>query len=248
MMNLNGEIAVVTGASRGIGAAIARSLARQGAEVVGTATTGDGARRVEQMLADAKHPGKGLVLDVTDAASVDAAFASLADRGLLPGVLVNNAGIVRDTLFARMSDEHWDAVIDTNLTSLYRTCKACVRHLMKRRGGRIINVTSVVGFTGNAGQTNYAAAKAGIVGFTRALARELGGRSITVNAVAPGFVETDMTRDISPEQRARMLDQVPLGRLGSPEEIAAAVTFIASPEAGYITGETLHVNGGMYMG
>ena len=248
MTNLNGEVAVVTGASRGIGAAIARSLAQQGAEVVGTATTTDGARRVEQMLADAERPGTGLVLDVADAVSVGAAFASLADRGHLPGILVNNAGIARDTLLARMSDEHWNAVIDTDLTSLYRTCKACVRHLMKRRGGRIINVTSVVGFTGNAGQANYAAAKAGIVGFTRALARELGGRSITVNAVAPGFVDTDMTRDIGSEQRARMLDQVPLGRLGTPEEIAAAVTFLASPGASYITGQTLHVNGGMYMG
>ena len=247
-MTLNGEVAVVTGASRGIGAAIARSLAHQGAEVVGTATTGDGARRVERMLADSERPGRGLVLDVTDAASVDTAFASLADGGLLPGILVNNAGITRDTLFARMSDEQWDVVIDTDLTALYRTCKACVRHLMKRRNGRIINVTSVVGFTGNAGQANYAAAKAGIVGFTRALAKELGSRSITVNAVAPGFVDTDMTRNIGPEQRARMLDQVPLGRLGTPEEIAAAVTFLASPEAGYITGETLHVNGGMYMG
>ena len=248
MTNLNGEVAVVTGASRGIGAAIARSLAQQGAEVVGTATTTDGARRVEQMLADAERPGTGLVLDVADAVSVGAAFASLTDRGHLPGILVNNAGIARDTLLARMSDEHWNAVIDTDLTSMYRTCKACVRHLMKRRGGRIINVTSVVGFTGNAGQANYAAAKAGIVGFTRALARELGGRSITVNAVAPGFVDTDMTRDIGSEQRARMLDQVPLGRLGTPEEIAAAVTFLASPGASYITGQTLHVNGGMYMG
>ena len=248
MKNLNGEVALVTGASRGIGAAIARSLAQQGATVVGTATTGNGARIVERMLTDAEHPGKGLVLDVADASSVDAAFASLADTGLLPGVLVNNAGIARDTLFVRMSNEHWDAVIDTNLSSLYRTCKACVRHLMKRRGGRIVNVTSVVGFTGNAGQANYAAAKAGIVGFTRALARELGGRSITVNAVAPGFVDTDMTRDIGPEQRARMLEQIPLGRLGTPDEIAAAVTFLASPQASYITGETLHVNGGMYMG
>ena len=247
-MDLSGEIAVVTGATRGIGAAIARSLAQQGAKVVGTATTGDGARRVERMLADAERPGKGLVLDVADAASVGAAFASLADGGLLPGILVNNAGITRDTLFVRMSDDQWDAVIDTDLTSLYRTCKACIRHLMKRRGGRIINVTSVVGFTGNAGQANYAAAKAGIVGFTRALARELAGRSITVNAVAPGFVDTDMTQHIGPEQRARMLAQVPIGRLGTPDEIAAAVTFLASPGASYITGETLHVNGGLYMG
>ena len=248
MMDLSGEIALVTGASRGIGAAVARSLADHGATVVGTATTGSGAQRIERMLAAARSAGRGLVLDVSDAASVDEAFASLAGDGLLPGILVNNAGITRDTLLARMSAEQWDAVIDTDLTSLYRTCKACVRHLMKRRGGRIVNVTSVVGFTGNAGQVNYAAAKAGIVGFTRALAKELGGRSITVNAVAPGFIDTDMTRDVGSGQRARMLEQVPLGRLGTPEEIAAAVTFLASPGAGYITGETLHVNGGMYMG
>lgn len=248
MTDLNGEVAVVTGASRGIGAAIARSLAEHGAMVVGTATTEDGAQRVERMLADARCPGTGLVLDVADAASVDAGFASLARSGLLPGILVNNAGITRDTLLARMGDEQWDAVIDTDLTSLYRTCKACVRHLMRRRGGRIVNVTSVVGFTGNAGQANYAAAKAGVVGFTRALAKELGGRSITVNAIAPGFIETDMTRGIGAGQRARMLEQVPLGRLGTPEEVAAAATFLASPGAGYITGQTLHVNGGMYMG
>ena len=166
----------------------------------------------------------------------------------MPGILVNNAGIARDTLLARMSDEQWDAVVNTDLTSLYRTCKACVRHLMKRRGGRIINVTSVVGFTGNAGQANYAAAKAGIVGFTRSLAMELGGRSITVNAVAPGFIDTDMTRELGAGQRARLLDRIPLGRLGAPGDVAAAVAFLASPGAGYITGETLHVNGGMYMG
>ena len=248
MMNLDGEVAVVTGASRGIGAAIARSLAEHGTTVVGTATTGEGAQRVERMLRETPSPGRGLVLDVADTASVGAGFASLAADGLMPGILVNNAGITRDTLFARMNDEQWETVINTDLTSLYRTCKACVRHLMKRRGGRIVNVTSVVGFTGNAGQTNYAAAKAGIVGFTRALAKELGGRSITVNAVAPGFIDTDMTRGLGPEQRARMLDLVPLGRFGSPEEIAAAVAFLVSPDAGYITGETLHVNGGMYMG
>ena len=248
MMDLTGEVAVVTGASRGIGAAIARALAEHGAMVIGTATTGDGARRVERMLGDARSPGQGLVLDVADAASVDAGFSSLADGDLMPGILVNNAGIARDTLLARMSDEQWDAVVNTDLTSLYRTCKACVRHLMKRRGGRIINVTSVVGFTGNAGQANYAAAKAGIVGFTRALARELGGRSITVNAVAPGFIDTDMTRQLGSGQRARLLEGIPLGRLGAPEEVAAAVAFLASPGAGYITGETLHVNGGMYMG
>ena len=248
MKGLDGEIAVVTGASRGIGAAVARSLADHGATVVGTSTTQAGALRIGEMLADARNPGSGIVLDVADAASVEMAFASLADRSLLPGILVNNAGITRDSLLARMSGEDWDAVIDTDLTSLYRTCKACVRHLMRRRGGRIVNVTSVVGFAGNAGQVNYAAAKAGIVGFTRALARELGGRSITVNAVAPGFIDTDMTRDLGTGQRTRMLEQIPLGRLGAPEEIAAAVTFLASSGAAYITGETLHVNGGMYMG
>ena len=248
MMNLDGEVAVVTGASRGIGAAVARSLAEHGATVVGTATTGEGAQRVERMLREAPSPGRGLVLDVADSASVDAGFAALAADGLMPGILVNNAGIVRDTPFARMNDEQWDTVINTDLTSLYRTCKACVRHLMRRRGGRIVNVTSVVGFTGNAGQTNYAAAKAGIVGFTRALAKELGGRSITVNAVAPGFIDTDMTRGLGSEQQARMLDLVPLGRFGTPGEVAAAVAFLVSPDAGYVTGETLHVNGGMYMG
>ena len=248
MMNLTGEIALVTGATRGIGAAIARTFAERGAVVIGTATTDAGASRVEQMLRDAPAPGKGVVLDVGSSESVNAGFASLAGDGLLPGILVNNAGIVRDTLLARMNDEQWNAVIDTDLTSLYRTCKACVRHLMKRRGGRIVNVTSVVGFTGNAGQTNYAAAKAGIVGFTRALAKELAGRAITVNAVAPGFIDTDMTREIGLDQRDRMLDLVPLGRLGAPEEIAAAVAFLASADASYITGETIHVNGGMYMG
>jgi len=248
MTDLDGEIAFVTGASRGIGAAVARALADHGAGVIGTATTQAGALRIEQMLEGARCPGIGVVLDVADTAGIESCFTSLADRSLLPGILVNNAGITRDALFARMHDEDWNAVIDTDLTSLYRMCKACVRHLMKRRGGRIINVTSVVGFAGNAGQVNYAAAKAGIVGFTRALARELGGRSITVNAVAPGFIDTDMTRDLGPAQTARMLERIPLGRLGAPEEIAAAVTFLASPAAAYITGETLHVNGGMYMG
>ena len=248
MIDLDGEIAVVTGASRGIGAAIAGALAEHGATVIGTATTAEGAERVGRMLRGGPSRGQGIVLDVAEPGSIDAGFASLARSDLMPGILVNNAGIVRDTLLARMTDEQWDAVINTDLTSLYRTCKACVRHLMKRRGGRIINVTSVVGFTGNAGQTNYAAAKAGIVGFTRALATELAGRSITVNAVAPGFIDTDMTREIGSGVRERIVEQVPLGRLGSPEEVAAAVTFLASPGASYITGETIHVNGGIYMG
>ena len=248
MTTLKGEVAVVTGASRGLGAAIAHTLAGLGATVIGTSTTDDGARRVEQMLREMPSPGKAMILDVTDAGSVDAGFASLAESDLMPGILVNNAGIVRDALLARMHGEQWDAVLDTDLTSLYRTCRACVRHLMKRRSGRIINVTSVVGFTGNAGQTNYAAAKAGVVGFTRALAKELAGRLITVNAVAPGFIDTDMTRDVGSDVRRRIIEQVPLGRLGMPEEIAAAVAFLASPGAGYITGETIHVNGGLYMG
>ena len=247
-MNLEGEIALVTGASRGIGAAIATALAREGAYVIGTATTQAGAEQIEQRLREAGATGSGAVLDVADAHSVRALFERLEGEGHLPTTIVNNAGITRDNLLARMSDEEWDSVIETNLGSLYRVCRAAVRHLMKARRGRIINITSVVAATGNPGQSNYAAAKSGIIGFTRALARELAGRGITVNAVAPGFIETDMTRAIAERHRENLLAEIPLKRLGTPEDVAAAVCFLASPAASYITGETLHVNGGMYMG
>ena len=247
-MTLRDETALVTGASRGIGAAIATALAREGAFVVGTATTQTGADRIAERLAAEGGKGIGAVLDVTDAGSVDALFEELERAGHHPTTLVNNAGITRDNLLARMSDEEWESVISTNLGSVYRVCRAAVRHLMKARRGRIINITSVVAATGNAGQANYAAAKAGMIGFTRALARELAGRGITVNAVAPGFIETDMTRAIAEKHRENLLAEIPLKRLGTPEDVAAAVCFLASPGAGYITGETLHVNGGMYMG
>ncbi|MBF2759930.1 MAG: 3-oxoacyl-ACP reductase FabG [Ectothiorhodospiraceae bacterium AqS1] len=247
-MIFEGEIALVTGASRGIGSAVARALAEEGATVIGTATGSEGVQAIERSLASAPVPGTGMVLDVSDPDSVSAGFAALAERGTMPGILVNNAGISQDTLLARMSEEQWQSVIETDLGSVYRTCKESMRYLMKRRRGRIVNITSVVGFIGNAGQTNYAAAKAGIVGFTRALAREVGPRGITVNAVAPGFIDTDMTRSLTLDQRDRLTQSVPLGRFGLAEDIAAAVVFLASPAAGYITGETLHVNGGMYMG
>ena len=245
---LEGQVALVTGASRGIGEAIANALALRGAYVIGTATTDEGAARITAKLGESGLAGQGMCLDVASGDSVAAMMKALASDGRLPSILVNNAGITRDTLLARMGESDWDAVIDTNLGSVYRLCKACARHLMKARGGRIVNVSSVVGAMGNAGQTNYAAAKAGMIGFTRALAREFAARSITVNAVAPGFVDTDMTREMSDEQREAVLKSVPLGRLAAPEEIAAAVAFLASPAAAYITGETLHVNGGMYMG
>lgn len=247
-MTLEGDTALVTGASRGIGAAIADALARDGAFVIGTATTQAGAESIEQRLREAARAGIGAVLDVADARSVSALFERLESDGHLPTTLVNNAGITRDNLLARMSDEEWDSVIETNLGSLYRVCRAAVRHLMKARRGRIINVTSVVAAMGNAGQVNYAAAKSGMIGFTRALARELAGRGITVNAVAPGFIETDMTRAIAERHRENLIAEIPLKRLGTPEDVAAAVCFLASPAASYITGETLHVNGGMYMG
>jgi 3-oxoacyl-[acyl-carrier protein] reductase len=244
---LKGEIALVTGASRGIGRAIALALAEQGARVAGTATTPSGAAAIEAALKEAGHDGLGIVLDVADPASVEAAVAAVTERLGAPSILVNNAGITRDNLLMRMKDEEWDAVIETNLSSLYRLCKACLRAMTKARKGRIINIASVVGAMGNAGQTNYAAAKAGMMGFTKALAREVGSRSITVNAVAPGFIDTDMTRALADAQREALLTSIPLGRLGQPEEIAAAVLFLASPAAAYITGETLHVNGGMHM-
>jgi 3-oxoacyl-[acyl-carrier protein] reductase len=244
---LEKDIALVTGASRGIGNAIALALAAAGATVIGTATTAEGAQKFGQALTAAGLKGHGAVLDAADPASIDALLASLEAAGESPSILVNNAAITRDTLLLRMKPEDWDAVITTNLTSVFRLSKACVRRMMKERHGRIVNLTSVVGVTGNAGQSNYAAAKAGLIGFTKSLAKELASRGITVNAVAPGFIDTDMTRGLSEAQKSALLAQIPMARLGSPEDVAAAVLFLVSPQAGYITGETLHVNGGMYM-
>jgi 3-oxoacyl-[acyl-carrier protein] reductase len=244
---LDGEIALVTGASRGIGQAIALALGDAGAVVAGTATTEAGAGRIGDTLREKGCRGLGLVLDVADPSSVGAAVKRISDELGSPTVLVNNAGITKDNLLMRMKDDEWDSVIDTNLTSIYRLSKACLRSMMKARKGRIINITSVVGATGNGGQTNYAATKAGMIGFTKSLAREVGSRGITVNCVAPGFIDTDMTRALSEGQREQLQANIPLGRLGSPNDIAAAVTFLASAQAGYITGETIHVNGGMYM-
>ncbi len=247
-MTLAGDIALVTGASRGIGMAIAESLGARGAFVIGTATTDAGAERISQTLGDSEIEGFGTTLDVADSGSVNALFERLDEESRSPTTLVNNAGITRDSLLARMNEDDWNAVLNTDLTSLFRVCKAGVRYLMKARRGRIINITSVVGVTGNAGQSNYAAAKAGVIGFTRALARELAGRGITVNAVAPGFIDTDMTAELSEKQREMLLADIPMKRLGTPQDVAVAVAFLASPAAAYITGETLHVNGGMYMG
>ena len=244
---LENDVALVTGASRGIGHAIALALAAAGAKVIGTATTAEGAAKLGAALASHGYNGRGAVLDASAGDSVDALLAGLESAGELPTILVNNAAITRDTLLLRMKQEDWDRVIATNLTAVFRLCKGCVRRMMKERRGRIINLTSVVGLTGNPGQANYAAAKAGLLGFTKSLAQELASRGITVNAVAPGFIDTDMTRALTEEQRAALLTRVPLGRLGTPEDIAAAVVFLASPQAGYITGETLHVNGGLYM-
>ncbi|ANN66220.1 3-oxoacyl-ACP reductase FabG [Bordetella bronchialis] len=243
-MELQGKIALVTGATRGIGKAIAHELATRGATVVGTATSASGAETINDALAP--HGGRGVVLDVTDAQACDALIETLAKEGG-PHILVNNAGITRDTLAMRMKDEDWDAVIDTNLAAVFRLSRGVMRGMMKARWGRIVNVTSVVGSSGNPGQANYAAAKAGVAGMSRALARELGSRNITVNCVAPGFIDTDMTRVLGETQTAALLQQIPVGRLGSPADIAHAVAFLASPQAGYITGTTLHVNGGMYM-
>lgn len=241
-----GQIALVTGASRGIGRAIALGLAERGVKVLGTATTEAGAQGITEALA-AYEGCKGLVLNVTDAAGVDAALdAIIKEHGALH-VLVNNAGITRDTLAMRMKDDDWDAVIDTNLKAVFRLSRGVMRPMMKQRYGRIVNITSIVGASGNPGQANYAAAKAGVAGLTRALARELGSRNITVNCIAPGFIDTDMTKALSEEQHAALKAQIPLGRLGQPQDIADAVAFLASPQAGYITGVELHVNGGMYM-
>lgn len=241
---LAGEIALVTGASRGIGAAIAATLAAAGATVVGTATSEAGARGISDTLAD---NGRGIVLDIADPDSVQAAIANILKDEGSPTILVNNAGITRDNLLLRMKPDEWDDVLSTNLSGVYRVCKACLRGMMKARKGRIINISSVIGVTGNAGQSNYAAAKAGIIGFSKSLAREIGSRNITVNVVAPGFIDTDMTRVLSEDRRDAMLSQIPLGRLGEGDDIASAVLFLASPAGGYITGETLHVNGGMLM-
>lgn len=238
-------VALVTGASRGIGRAIALALANEGWRVIGTATTESGAAGITEALA--AHGGRGIALNVTDAAASQAAVDDIVakDGGL--HVLVNNAGITRDTLSMRMKDDDWDAVLDTNLKAVFRLARAATKPMMKQRSGRIINITSVVGASGNAGQANYAAAKAGVAGLTRSLARELGSRGITVNCVAPGFIATDMTEVLPEAQKAALLAQIPLGRLGAPEEIAAAVVFLASPGGAYITGSELHVNGGMYM-
>jgi len=244
---LNGQIALVTGASRGIGAAIARELGKQGAVVIGTATSASGAEQISQALQQNQIKGSGMALDVNDTAQIDQLLKAVAEQFGEVNILVNNAGITRDTLLMRMKDEDWDAVISTNLKSVYRMSQAVIRPMMKARSGRIINISSVVGHMGNAGQTNYAAAKAGMTGFSKSLAAELGSRGITVNCVAPGFIDTDMTRELPEEQRQALLQHIPAGRLGQAEEVAAAVAFLASPAAAYITGETLHVNGGMLM-
>ena len=242
---LKGEVVLVTGASRGIGAAIADELAAQGATVIGTATTEAGAQAIGERLA--ANGGHGRMLNVTDGAAIETLVEAIASEFGPVSILVNNAGITRDNLLMRMKDEDWQAILDTNLSSVYRTSKAVMRGMMKARRGRIINIASVIGVTGNAGQANYAAAKAGIIAFSKSLAREIGSRGVTVNVVAPGFIATDMTRELPQDAREAMLGQIALGRLGEPADIAHAVAFLAGPAAAYITGETLHVNGGMYM-
>jgi len=241
---LQNDIALVTGASRGIGQAIARALSGAGARVIGTATSQGGADSITSWLG---NNGRGAVLDVGNAASIDGLLGDLEARNEMPTILVNNAAITRDTLLLRMKPEDWDAVIATNLTSVFRLSKGCLKRMMKERRGRIVSLTSIVGLTGNPGQANYAAAKAGILGFSKSLAKEIASRGITVNAVAPGFIDTDMTRALNDEQRSTLTAQVPMARLGSVDDIAAAVLFLCGPGASYITGETLHVNGGMYM-
>ena len=246
-MSLEGEIALVTGASRGIGRGIALTLGEHDAQVVGTATTEQGVQSIETAFRDAGVRGTGMLLDVTDATSIEALIKRITEQFGTPTILVNNAGITRDNLLLRLKDEDWDVVLNTNLGSVFRISRACLRGMMKARGGRIINIASVVGLTGNPGQTNYAAAKAGMLGFTKSLAREVGSRNITVNAVAPGFIDTDMTRALPEDQRNALLANIPLGRLGDVSDIAHIVAFLASREAGYITGQTFHVNGGMFM-
>ena len=245
MFSLEGMNALVTGASRGIGKAIAEQLAAAGATVIGTATSDSGADSISAYLS--ASGGKGMCLNVTDTDSIAAVMKAINDEFGAVTILVNNAGITKDNLLMMMKEDQWNDIIDTNLTSIYRLSKAVVRTMMKARKGRIINIASVVGSTGNPGQTNYSATKAGMLGFTKSLAREIGSRNITVNCVAPGFIDTDMTRELAEEQKKALIDQIPLNRLGDPADIAAAVTFLASPAAAYITGETIHVNGGMYM-
>jgi 3-oxoacyl-[acyl-carrier protein] reductase len=244
---MSSPLAIVTGASRGIGKAIAERLANDGFFVVGTATTDAGASAITVYLEEGGGGGVGRVLNVTEPGAIERFIEEVSSAFGAPMALINNAGITRDNLLMRMKDEEWDDIIRTNLTSVFRLSKACMRGMMKARQGRIVNITSVVGVTGNAGQTNYAAAKAGIIGFTKSLAKEVGSRGITVNCVAPGFIDTDMTRTLPEEHRKALLGNIPLARLGSVEEIAGAVSFLCSPDSGYITGETLHVNGGMYM-
>jgi 3-oxoacyl-[acyl-carrier protein] reductase len=241
------KVALVTGASRGIGKAIAEALAGDGHLVVGTATSEKGADAITSYLAESANGGCGMVLDVVDAESVTAVVKTITERFQAPLILVNNAGITRDNLLMRMKHDEWDDVIQTNLSALYRVSKACLRGMTKARWGRIVNITSVIGSMGNAGQSNYAATKAGAEGFSRALARELGSRSVTVNCVAPGFIDTDMTRELPEEQRAMLLQQIPLGRLGEAQEIASLVSFLCGPSAAYISGETVHINGGLHM-
>jgi 3-oxoacyl-[acyl-carrier protein] reductase len=247
-MNDDAGVALVTGASRGIGRAIALELGKQAMTVIGTATSDAGADAISAYLQEAGISGTGMRADVGNDESVTVLVSEIAEQFAMPTVLINNAGVTRDNLLMRMKAEEWDTVINTNLSSMYRLCKACVKGMTKARTGRIVNISSVVGSSGNAGQSNYAASKAGIDGFTRSLAKEIGSRGITVNAVAPGFIDTDMTRDLPGQLTEALLAQIPLGRLGQPEEIAAVVGFLVSSEGGYITGETLHVNGGMYMG
>lgn len=244
-LELTGEFALVTGASRGIGQAIALALGNAGAKVVGTATTDAGAATITHCFSEQGINGHGHILEVTSVDSIEALMASFGKE--TPTILVNNAGITRDNLLLRMKDDEWDKVVNTDLTAVYRLSKACVRGMLKAKRGRIINITSVVGLTGNAGQTNYAAAKAGIIAFSKSLAQELGSRGITVNAVAPGFIDTDMTKNLTEEQRAALLQRIPLNRLGTVEDVAQAVIFLASSAATYLTGQTLHINGGMYM-
>ncbi len=246
-INLAGQVALVTGASRGIGRAIAQTLGAAGAKVLGTATSTTGVTTIDQDRQRLGYEGQGFVLDVADSASVEQFGVALTQANLTPLILVNNAGITRDNLLMRMKDEEWDTVINTDLTSVFRLTRLCLRGMMKARTGRIINITSVVAQSGNAGQANYAAAKAGMIGFTKSLAREIGSRGITVNAVAPGFIATDMTDSLTAEQKAQLMSQISLGRLGTVEEVAQVVAFLASASAAYITGETISVNGGMYM-